>query len=164
MRQPTLLRNSQRDLASQVAIALSLRGQHSAATFKHRQALILLFQSECILQKMIVLSLISLISLVILPIVINRHEQQQKQEGQEQPSAAIYQQVTGDDRGTPSLTQNPDIEAVISWTSTGDSFNIKNISKFTDEILPQYFKHRNFSSFIRQLNMYGFRKTRHPDG
>lgn len=53
---------------------------------------------------------------------------------------------------------------MISWTSSGDSFNIKNISKFTDEILPQYFKHRNFSSFIRQLNMYGFRKTRHPDG
>lgn len=57
---------------------------------------------------MIVLTLISLISLVI-TIVINRHEQQQEQEGQEQPGAALHQQITGDDRGTPSLTQNPDI-------------------------------------------------------
>lgn len=53
---------------------------------------------------------------------------------------------------------------MISWTSTADSFNIKNVSRFTEEVLPRYFKHRNFSSFIRQLNMYGFRKAHHPDG
>jgi hypothetical protein len=52
----------------------------------------------------------------------------------------------------------------VSWTSTRDSFNIKNISRFTEEILPRYFKHHNFASFIRQLNMYGFKKIRHPDG
>ena len=53
---------------------------------------------------------------------------------------------------------------VLAWTSSGDCFAIKNISKFTDEILPIYFKHRNFASFIRQLNMYGFRKIRHLEG
>jgi hypothetical protein len=62
------------------------------------------------------------------------------------------------------VTQNSEIVAVISWTSSGDSFNIKNITKFTEEVLPRYFKHSNFSSFIRQLNMYGFRKIRHADG
>lgn len=53
---------------------------------------------------------------------------------------------------------------MIGWTSSGDSFNIRQVGRFTEEVLPRYFKHRNFSSFIRQLNMYGFRKTRHPDG
>ena len=52
----------------------------------------------------------------------------------------------------------------VGWTSTRDSFIIRSISRFTEEVLPRYFKHHNFASFIRQLNMYGFRKVRHSDG
>ena len=52
----------------------------------------------------------------------------------------------------------------IEWATTDDAFNIKDINRFTDVVLPKYFKHNNFSSFIRQLNMYGFSKVRHDEG
>jgi len=48
----------------------------------------------------------------------------------------------------------------ISWTRTGDSFMIKNVEEFSKKTLPLYFKHSKFSSFVRQLNFYGFRKIR----
>ena len=53
---------------------------------------------------------------------------------------------------------------LISWTPTNDSFIIYNPDAFAKEVLPKYCKHNNFSSFIRQLNMYGFHKVPHLQG
>ncbi|CAH6780175.1 heat shock factor protein 3 [Phodopus roborovskii] len=51
------------------------------------------------------------------------------------------------------------LDSVIRWSKDGHSFQIVNEEIFSNEILPKYFKHNKIASFIRQLNMYGFRKT-----
>ena len=46
----------------------------------------------------------------------------------------------------------------IHWNEDGTCIIISNVTKFSNEVLPKYYKHNNYSSFIRQLNMYGFQK------
>ena len=47
----------------------------------------------------------------------------------------------------------------IGFNSSGTALEIRSESKLSEVYLPKHFKHRNLSSFIRQLNMYGFEKT-----
>lgn len=46
------------------------------------------------------------------------------------------------------------------WSESGESFMIKDPDLFAQHVIPQYFSHNNFSSFVRQLNFYGFRKVK----
>ncbi|NXH14644.1 HSF2 protein, partial [Bucco capensis] len=52
---------------------------------------------------------------------------------------------------------------LITWSQNGQSFMVLDEQTFAKEILPKYFKHNNMASFVRQLNMYGFRKVVHLD-
>jgi len=45
------------------------------------------------------------------------------------------------------------------WNNDGTSIIVKDQSHFTKSVLPRYFKHSNFQSFVRQLNMYDFHKV-----
>jgi heat shock transcription factor len=47
----------------------------------------------------------------------------------------------------------------VGWSDSRDSFVVWKPVEFASEVLPQYFKHNNFCSFIRQLNTYGFHKV-----
>ena len=60
---------------------------------------------------------------------------------------------------TYEMVNDPANSDCIAWTSDGMGFAIKSIPDFTS-ILPRYFKHSNFASFVRQLNMYTFHKSR----
>lgn len=57
------------------------------------------------------------------------------------------------------LVEDPQYEEHISWNKNGTGFLVHDQATFAREILPKYFKHNNFASFVRQLNMYGFRKV-----
>lgn len=54
-------------------------------------------------------------------------------------------------------------QAIVIWGAHGDSFVVRDMHSFTTQILPQTFRHSNFSSFVRQLNKYGFAKVKHSE-
>ncbi|KAI9498359.1 HSF-type DNA-binding-domain-containing protein [Zychaea mexicana] len=45
------------------------------------------------------------------------------------------------------------------WTHNGQGLYVPDAAAFAKTVLPQYFKHNNWQSFVRQLNLYGFRKV-----
>jgi osomolarity two-component system response regulator SKN7 len=51
----------------------------------------------------------------------------------------------------------------VGWGRGGSSFVVWDMNEFTTKVLPQTFRHSNFSSFVRQLNKYGFSKIKHVD-
>ncbi|RWV95349.1 hypothetical protein BHE74_00016491 [Ensete ventricosum] len=55
---------------------------------------------------------------------------------------------------TYQLVDDPSIDDVISWNEDGSAFVVWRPAEFSLDVLPNYFKHNNFSSFVRQLNTY----------
>eukprot|EP00253_Pinus_taeda_P034298 PITA_34298 len=59
---------------------------------------------------------------------------------------------------TYRLVDDPSTDHIISWGDNNSTFVVWCPKEFSASVLPSYFNHTNFSSFVRQLNTYGFRK------
>lgn len=88
------------------------------------------------------------------------------------PAASATKRVTNRSRKSGNSTElpafvrklwdmvdSPSTDEYIHWTPDGQSFEVAGREQFERTVLPQYFKHNNFSSFVRQLNMYGWHKV-----
>jgi heat shock transcription factor len=58
------------------------------------------------------------------------------------------------------ILNNHEFKDIISWIDIDDKFEIKDENRLKKEVLQRFFKHDNIISFVRQLNLYGFKKVR----
>ncbi|SLM39637.1 Winged helix-turn-helix DNA-binding domain [Lasallia pustulata] len=57
-----------------------------------------------------------------------------------------------------SFLDEPKNKDMIRWSDAGDSFIVLDEDEFAKTLIPELYKHNNYASFVRQLNMYGFHK------
>lgn len=55
---------------------------------------------------------------------------------------------------TYQLVDDPSTDHIVSWGEDDSTFVVWRPPEFARDLLPNYFKHNNFSSFVRQLNTY----------
>ena len=55
---------------------------------------------------------------------------------------------------TFDMVDDPSTDAIVGWSTGNNSFVVWDPPQFAQLLLPRYFKHGNFSSFVRQLNTY----------
>ena len=59
-----------------------------------------------------------------------------------------------------SLLSNHEIKDIICWNQKGNIVEIRDVTRFKDEVLARNFKHNSLPNFVRQLNVYSFKKIK----
>eukprot|EP00727_Mastigamoeba_balamuthi_P011304 m51a1_g6797 putative heat shock transcription (379) ;mRNA; r:209137-210591 len=64
------------------------------------------------------------------------------------------------------LVEDSSTQSLVRWSEEhgNTAFVVWDPVEFSEVVLPKYFKHSNFCSFVRQLNIYGFHKIESERG
>ena len=49
---------------------------------------------------------------------------------------------------------------IIHWNNEGNGIIIMDTNKFSESVLPNFYIHNKYATFVRQLNIYGFHKSK----
>lgn len=56
------------------------------------------------------------------------------------------------------ILSDPTISEIITWMPHGRSWKVFNVDALVASVLPKYFNHSQYASFMRQVNGWGFRR------
>jgi len=61
-----------------------------------------------------------------------------------------------------TILESDEHPSIISWCLDLKSFIIYDIKKFQDDVMPKYFRSLRWETFLKQLNLYGFKSMKIP--
>mmetsp|Transcript_41559 Transcript_41559/g.60818 ORF Transcript_41559/g.60818 Transcript_41559/m.60818 type:complete len:652 (+) Transcript_41559:255-2210(+) len=62
------------------------------------------------------------------------------------------------------ILSNPEFRDIITWLPHGRSWRVLKPKAFEERVIPLYFRHAKYASFMRQVNGWGFKRiTQGPD-
>jgi hypothetical protein len=57
-----------------------------------------------------------------------------------------------------AILSHPELRDIVCWLPHGRSWRVLKPREFEIKVLPKFFEHAKFSSFVRQANGWGFRR------
>ena len=77
--------------------------------------------------------------------------------------STLHRMLTEIDQLANNNPSMGNLKSAISWQDHGMAFKIHDRKKFIELIMPQWFCRLKYTSFVRQLNLFGFKRI-HKDG